>query len=483
MSKVKGNIGVERVVLAGLCQHGKEAFYDVCDIVSSNTFSLDSNQVLYKCIEKVLTQIDKPDTTSILASADSLGLSEFLTKNKVDIEYIRSLFNFPIKLENVRPHAKQLAKLEIIRKEYNLLFEAQRELDNFDGTESIDKILGVGENAVFALANELNSRNEDSPKQIVDGAKARLDELAKAPIKNIGIPTPWAIYNKIIGGGIRPGVAIWAARPKQGKSTAAIKCGLHVANLGIKTLYIDTEMVKEEQENRIIANHSDVDVDLIETGNYALYDNYRLKVDKSIETLSKVPFYHKWVGGQNFEEIISIMRRWLYSVVGFNEFGKPNPHFVIYDYFKLMDTGILDKMQEYQAIGFQISRLSDFCKQYGTPCLSFVQLNRDGITKDSSDIISQSDRLLWLCTSCAVFKKISFEEAQEAKGFIGNRRLSILESRYGEPLDDGDYICMNFNGKKANITELGTKYNILKNKQNDSGFEIDDSAGDNNIED
>jgi replicative DNA helicase len=252
MTKLKGNIGVERAVLAGLCQYGRQAYFDVCDIISSHSFSIDSNQGLYKCVEKALIQVEKLDSSSLLAASDSLGLSEFLTKNKIDIEYIRSLFNFPIKLENVRPHAKQLAKIEIIQKEQNALMDAYNKLGDLDGTESINQILSVPEGAIFDVLNEINSRNDEAPKQIMEGTKLRLEELAANPIQNIGIPTPWAIYNKIIGRGIRPGVALIAARPKIGKSTLAINCGLHVAEvLGIPTLYIDTELTKEEQENRV----------------------------------------------------------------------------------------------------------------------------------------------------------------------------------------------------------------------------------------
>jgi len=481
MSKVKGNIGVERVVLAGICQFGKDAYYDVSDIISPNTFSLDANQALYKCLEKVLTQIDKPDATSIMAAADSLGLSDLLTRNKIDVEYIRSLFAFPIKeLKNVRPHAKQLAKIDIIRKEQAALYQAQRELDEFDGTETVDKILGIGEAAVFGLINELNTQTEENPKQIVTGTREKLTRLLEKPIENIGIPTPWPIYNKLIGNGIRPGVALIGARPKCGKSTLAINCGLHVAQLGIPTLYVDTEMVQDEQDNRIVACSAEVNSELIETGKF---EDYKKEVWAAIDKLEKLPFYHKWVGGANFEEILSIIRRWLYKDVGFNEFGKPKPHFIIYDYFKLMnESGLTGNVAEYQKIGFQISYLSDFCKLYGTPTLAFVQVNRDGITKDTSDIISMSDRLLWLCTSCSVMKKLSKEEISENGGRrFGNRRLSIIEGRFAKEFDEGDCILFDFQGDKSRIKELGTRYALQKQNQiNDTGFEIeDDKTGDN----
>jgi replicative DNA helicase len=475
--KLKGNLGVERVVLAGLCQYGKDAYYDINDIITTDSFSLDANQALYKCVEKALSQVDKLDPTSLLAASDSLGLSALLTKNKVDIEYIRSLFSFPIKLENVRPHAKQLAKIEIIQKVQNAQMNAYNTLGGFDGTESISEILSVPENAVFDIVNEINNRNDEAPKQVMDGTMLRLEELAANPIQNVGIPTPFAIYNKVIGRGIRPGVALIGARPKIGKSTFAINVGLHVAKiLKIPVLYIDTEMqLGAEQEYRILACSSGVPLELIEDGSFALYEAHANNIKTTIKDLEKIPFYHRWVGGKQFEEITSVMRRWIYHTVGFDAEGKTNPHLIIYDYFKLMNDNVLDKMQEYQAVGFQISYLSDFCKKYNTPCLSFVQLNRDGITKETSDIISQSDRLLWLCTSCAIFRRMTQEEITQNGGIkYGNRKLSLLEGRFGEPMDEGDYISMYFDGNKSKITEVGTKFNILKNKNIETGFEMND---------
>jgi hypothetical protein len=148
-----------------------------------------------------------------------------------------------------------------------------------------------------------------------------------------------------------------------------------------------------------------------------------------------------------------------------------------------MDASSLEKMQEYQSIGFQISALSDFCKKYDTPCLAFTQVNRDGISKDTSDIISQSDRLLWLCISCSVFKRLTKEEITENGGTkFGNRRLILLEGRFGEPLEDGDSILMNFDGKRSKITEIDTKFNTLRKKNNITGFEMNDddnSTGEN----
>ena len=467
---IVNNIGAERAVLAGICQYGKLAYIDISDIISPNTFTIEANQATYKCLEKSLEESDTIDITSIIVVAETLGLSSLISKNKTDIEFIRSLFNFPIELENVRKHAKQIAKLELIRHIKGGLQEADAKLSGLDGTESVDKIVSIPEDVIFKITNSLNTGSENNPEQLGDGTLERLEYLANNPVQMLGIPTPWPIYNEIIGGGIRPGVAMIGARPKVGKSSLSINCGLHVSNiLNIPVLYIDTEMNRVEQEDRIISCLSRINIRLLETGKFGKSNEYRTKVRDASNLLKTIPFYHKWVGGKPFSEIISIIRRWIFTTVKFDINGNLNPCLVLYDYFKLMDTSDLDKMQEYQAIGFQVSYLSDLCKQYNIPCLAFVQLNRDGITKDTSDIISQSDRLLWLCTSCAVFKRKEKEEIIEDGLENGNRKLILLEARKGEPLDQGDYINMNFDGKISKIVELNTKFQSKKINQ---GFEV-----------
>lgn len=469
---LKNSPGAEKAVLAGLCKYGRQGFYDVNDIISINTFVSENNQALYKCIDTVLKHTETVDITSIIAASETLGLSNLLTKNKTDIEFLRALFAFPIQKDSIRVWAKQIAKLEFIRKSISTLDEAKERLNLLDGLEPIDQIVAIPEHAVFSLTNEINTKNDNNPVKLGSTAEERMNFLLANPVTMKGIPTPWPIYNDLIGGGLRTGVHLVAARPKIGKSSMALNTGWHISDaLQIPVLYIDTEMNEEEQENRLISLVSGIEGRLIETGRFL---ESKSLVFEAINKIKNSKFHHKWVGGKSFEEIVSIMRRWIMSEVGFDENGNTKPHLIIYDYFKLMNENSLDKMQEYQAIGFQISYLSDFCKQYDTPCLSYVQINRDGITKDSSDIISQSDRLLWLCTSCAIFKRKDKEEILEDGKQWGNRKLILLEGRFGEPLEQGDYVCMNFDGAKSKIVEYKTKFAILKEqKDHNSGFQID----------
>jgi hypothetical protein len=141
----------------------------------------------------------------------------------------------------------------------------------------------------------------------------------------------------------------------------------------------------------------------------------------------------------------------------------------------------MDKMQEFQAIGYQMQQLVNFAIKEKVPCLSFVQLNRDGITRESEDVISGSDRLSFYCSSLTLFKRKSEEELAEDAGESGNSKLVPLLARHGGGLsDDFDYINMNLNGAYGRIDEGFTKSEyLLENKRHKEGF---DNEVDNNEE-
>lgn len=222
---------------------------------------------------------------------------------------------------------------------------------------------------------------------------------------------------------------------------------------------------------RVIAGISRVDTQRIETGKFGKSEIERERVINSVKQNAKVPFYHVSIAGKEPDEILSIIRRWLIRFVGYDGNGRLNDCLVIYDYFKLMSEESLKSMDEYQALGFQISKLTDFCNIMDFPILAFVQLNRDGVTKETSDIISQSDRLLWLCHSFAILKRKTQEEIDVDGPELGNTKLIPLESRFGAGLEEGDYINLKFEKNISSMIELKTR-NESKN-QNKSGFKVD----------
>jgi hypothetical protein len=142
--------------------------------------------------------------------------------------------------------------------------------------------------------------------------------------------------------------------------------------------------------------------------------------------------------------------------------------------------GMSQDLKEYQVLGFMMTSLHNFAVRYQVPIVAFIQLNRDGITKESTDTASGSDRIIWLCSNFSIFKRKSDEEIAEDGPNNGNRKLLPLVSRHGGGLDDNDYINCYMKGWCAKITEGKTRLELLNNnKTDDEGFVVDEESDDN----
>tara|TARA_R110000824_G_C15222850_1_gene677702 strand:- start:988 stop:2460 length:1473 start_codon:yes stop_codon:yes gene_type:complete len=473
------DLAAERAVLSGLCQYGLDTFLDV-DFLEESHFFHEINQIIYRCVSKVLSETPNVELSSMLSAANQLGLSEML-HNAEEVAFIRSLFNFPIHRENVAIHAAKLAKLKLARDVKQTLKVCEKRINAVSGDESIADIISIVETPVLDVTSMAYQSSETQPEIIGENVDDYIEHLQENPSEMAGISTGFSLYDYVIGGGLRRKcVDLIGARPKIGKSMFADSVALHAAKeLNIPVLMLDTEMSKEDHLNRMLANLSSVEINNIQNGKFGSNDTQLNSVQQGADTLKTIPYHYVSVAGQSFENILSLMRKWIYQHVGFDENGRTNDCLIIYDYFKLMHSeGINNSMQEFQLLGFQITQLHNFCVKYDVPCLSFVQLNRDGITRESTDVASGSDRLIWLCTSFTLFKAKSDEEQADDIDFglddPYNRKLVPLVARHGAGLDDGDYINMKMIGKFGKISQGVTRNNLKNNiKEAKQGFSND----------
>jgi replicative DNA helicase len=459
MDSKLADVGAERAVLAGLFAYGLESYVEISDFLSHSSFTNQNNQVIYKCVEKILKSEAHVDLPAILSAAEQLSLSETI-QTKSELEYIDSLMEFPIKKENVVHFAAQIKKFEFARKARRIASKIERDVGSIKGDESIDEIIGLVENPIMEFLREDDIGQK--PEKLGDDIDEYLEFLIENKCDQIGISSGFPRFDAVVGGGLRRKcVDLVSARPGIGKSVFADNVALHNARRGIPVLMLDTEMCKEDHLNRIVSNISGVPIEEVATGKFSEDDEKLIRVKKAMEEIRDIPYTYVSVSGAPFESIINIIKRWVIQDVGQDEYGRTNDCLVVYDYLKLMSSGsITHNIQEYQALGFQITNLHNLAVKFDFPCLSFVQLNRDGITKESTDAVSGSDRLIWLCTSFSIFKLKSAEELAEDGPSAGNRKLVTLKARHGAGLLDGNYINMNMVGSHAQLYELRTRDEI-----------------------
>ena len=469
MSKIETslkNVASERAVLAGLFQYGRESLIEVELLLNEDSFTLDTNKVLYKCILDALKNKETAGYTDILSSAKSLNLDEYIEKNDA-LKHMSGIMNTPIHIDNILEHAKKLKRLEFARKVQSELRTIYTELNKVTGDESINEILSLAEAPIQNICLSYIKEDDLSPKAIGDDIDAYIEHLQNNQGKSIGITTGMPSFDKAIGGGLRRKcVDLVAARPKTGKSCYGDNVALYIANTHkIPVLMLDTEMSQQDHVNRLLANLSEVEINEIASGNFFADPEKKDRVIHGSKTLKDIPYDYISIAGRPFEETLSIAKRWLIKKVGYDENGVLNDCVIIYDYLKLMTSNsINNNLAEFQVLGFQITALHNFCVENDVPCLSFVQLNRDGITKETTDVVSGSDRLVWLCTSFSIFKDKTDEERITDGINCGNKKLIPVVSRHGPGIEDNGYICLQMDGKYARIKELGTIRSIKKNE-------------------
>ena len=469
MALVLADPSAERAVLSGICKYGEETYLDIADIVQETSFTIDSNSTIFKCLKEICEKQHHAsiDIASIYSVAQELGLSDLLS-DKDEVQHLRSILDFPVNKDNIRKFAAKIRKLQIARLLYTQLEEAKNKLSEVTGSESVSSIIGIAEDAVFDFTSLVND-NDNAPLCIGNDIDEYIKNLSLNQVDQVGIPTGFPVYDQSIVGGLRRGtVNIIAARPKTGKTLLADNMGVYIAsNLQVPVLNMDTEMNKEDHINRILAMMTETEINQIETGKFSNSQDKKNKIQKAAEKLKNTRLYYKSIAGRPFEEQLSIMRRWIVKDVGLNDDGSAKPCVIFYDYLKLMDSqGMSQDMKEYQVLGFMMTALHNFATKYKVPIVAFIQLNRDGISKESTDTASGSDRIIWLCSNFTIFKRKSDEEIAEDGPTEGNRKLVPLISRHGGGLDDNDYINCHMQGWCAKITEGRTKLEVVNNIDN-----------------
>ena len=252
------DVGSERAVLAGLFAYGLESYVEISDFLTHNSFSHRNNQVIYKCVEKILQSEAHVDLPAILSASEQLNLSEVIQTSQ-ELEYIRDLMEYPVKQENVPHFAAQIKKFELARKARRIANKISKDIEDINGDETIDEIISLIESPIteFLRDDEVGQK----PEKLGDDIDEYLEFLIENKCDQIGLSSGFPRFDAVVGGGLRRKcVDLVSARPGVGKSVFADNVALHNARKGIPVLMLDTEMSKEDHLNRIISNISGIPI-------------------------------------------------------------------------------------------------------------------------------------------------------------------------------------------------------------------------------
>lgn len=444
------DISAEFHMLAAICQHGADAWSD-CDLTGTEDLHGDDNQSLHLCLRDWHEREERPiDWPSLRATAGGLGLAGTIDTPKF-AGYFGELKRAPIDPASASGEALKVLKLRTWERLDKKIEQAWRKVNAATGDEDWGDVLAWAEEPILEFAASINAgRNET--QLVAAGARERVRHSIANPRQNAGIPSPWAEWNRQIGGGFRrKNLTVVAGRPKSGKSHLVNGCCLHAArSFGIPVLNVDTELGTDEQQFRLLAHLSGIPIDRIENG---LVDEAEAAaLERACDEIERTPFYHRSVIDEVFEEHVALIRRWATRTVGTDEQGVRRDALVAYDYIQMTDPREFSgNFKEHQILGFQMVALSRLAKRYDLPFLVMCQQSRDGQA-------AGSDRILWKAASLSYLEKKEETEVSDHGPHNGTLWLKNLAARHG-PGSQGrdDDISLIFDGATSHLKEGPTR--------------------------
>lgn len=437
INKIYADMGAERVIIGLLLQYGVDALVEIESVIEKDDFYSLENQALFSAAKNVIEENNLKNVTvdAVLSEIKKQNTKILLNKPNECLDFLKICKQQLVKLDEVKIFTKPIKFWSITRSLKKRLDFTLKDLNNLTGEEKLLDVISKTEEAVFDFLPSL--LKNDEIQDVGDFITPYLEHLSTNPVSTVGLPTGFDKYDSVIGGGLRKGtINIIGARTGVGKSFICLNIAKHILELNIPVLYLDTELNIESQSNRLIALLSQVEINKIETGLFGKDPHLKNQVLTQAEKCSHFPLAHVSVAGKSIDEILSLCRKWLHNKVGKDQNGKIKNCLIIMDYIKTMDLNDLGKQhQEYQYLGDMVTKMHNFAVKYDVPFLATVQLNRDGITKDSTDVISGSDRIAWLCSSLSILKDKTPEDLVSNPRSEGDKKLVILKARHGRGMN------------------------------------------------
>ena len=240
----------------------KDAIMTAAEIISGEDFYQTSYGVIFDAIVELFNE-GKP--------VDLITLQERLKEKDVpaeisSLEFVRDLVTAVPTSANIKYYAEIVSEKAMLRR----LIKLNEEIANtcYLAKEPLEAVLEMTEKKVFELVQKRNSGDFVPIKQVVLNALERIEKASKNKGTVTGIPTGFLDLDYKTSGLQPSDLILVAARPSMGKTAFVLNIAQHVAFKENKSVAIfSLEMSKEQLVNRLFSLESQVDAQLLRTGN------------------------------------------------------------------------------------------------------------------------------------------------------------------------------------------------------------------------
>jgi replicative DNA helicase len=354
---------LEEAVLGAIMLE-KGAFDVAVEIITPDTFYVDSHQRIFKAMKSLA---NKSQPIDIMTVVEQLRFSE-----ELDLVggpyYVTKLTNAVVSGANVEAHCRimlqKYLQREVIRIGGEMISDAYE--DSTDVFELLDKV----EASVYNITT--NNLKKDY-SQIGAGLVRivqRIEDLRHKDEPVTGVPTGFVEIDKKMHGWQPTDLIILAARPSVGKTAFAINLARNAAMHPTKPTPVaifSLEMSEGQLIQRLLSAESEIWLERIKTGK--LEEGHMKQLyQQGVQKLSQAPIFIDDTPSLNIFELRAKARRMK---------NKDNVGLIIIDYLQLMNgTGERNGNRE-QEISNISRNLKILSKELQVPIIALSQLSRE----------------------------------------------------------------------------------------------------------
>lgn len=354
------NIKAEQSVIGAMLLN-RDAILVVSEIIGSGDFYQAVYGILFEAMVELYTE-GKP--------VDLIMLQERLKEKDAPPEvtsmsYMKDILDMPLTSALAEHHAKIVLEKSMMRK----LIRVNEEIANtcYLGVESPEAIMEVAEKKIFELVQNRNGGEYVPIKQVVLNALDKIAAASKNQGTVTGIPTGFIDLDYKTAGLQPSDLVLIAARPSMGKTAFVLNIAQHVAFQSKKAAVIfSLEMSKEQLVNRLFSLESQVDAQLLRTGN--LKDDDWEKLIEGAGTIGKSRLIIDDTPSISISEMRSKCRKFKLE---------QGLDIIIIDYLQLMSGSVGGRSESRQQEISEISRsLKALARELNVPVVALSQLSR-----------------------------------------------------------------------------------------------------------
>jgi replicative DNA helicase len=352
-------IELEEAVLGALLIE-KDAFTNVSNLLSVDTFYKEQHKYIYQAIMELATKELPIDVLSVAEKLKQHGNLE-----KVGgVLYLSALTQKVISSAHLNYHAqiihqKAMAR-EIIKVSSNLIELA------YDETQDVQDIIDHAESEVFQISQRSQKREVTQIDPVIKEALDRM-KIAATTTGNIsGVPSGFTELDKITSGWQKSDLIIIAARPAMGKTAFVLSMAKNIAVNYKKPVALFTlEMSNVQLVNRLIMNVCELEGEKIKTGKLSKEEWNQF--DQKIPELMGAKIFIDDTPSLSVYELKSKARKLV---------QEHKVELIIIDYLQLMNAQGMSFGSREQEVSIISRNLKVLAKDLDIPIIALSQLNR-----------------------------------------------------------------------------------------------------------